>query len=285
VSETYTRKQVKCVSAAPIAAGGVILAFLLGAAVLKSLSKAAQNACAEKSGRAAAKPLHIQSGVSLAEQEPLHTESLHALSLVERIKVSALAALHNSGCVVEKTNTLMQKMEALRTADNVVDVCEARQDLYLAVENHHEALFAKSMTLACENASVKAGFAHVETKETSDGKAIRIIATDDQGRSIVSEVSGWNNHNKQIVSELIGVRDGSCKMLMNRFDLALQAEGVVSLPPERKFTGGVCDTNAACDFIRKVAESLRPGGSVRKSEKAQNRRLRSLNPITVIKSK
>lgn len=285
MSETYTRKQVKCVSAAPVVAGGAVLAFMLGAAVLKSLSRAAQNAYAGKSAHTETKPLHIKSNISLAEREPLHTETPHALSPVERIKVSALAALDNSGCVVEKTDLLVRKMEALRTADNALSAREAQQALYRVVEEHHEALFVKGLTLACEKASVKAGFAHVETKGTSDGKAVRIIATDGKGRSIVSEVSGRNDHNKQIVSELIGVRDGSCKIIMNRFDLALQEEGVVSLPPERKFTGGVCDTNAALEFIRTAAENLRPGGPVRKSEEARHRRLRSLNPMAIIKSK
>lgn len=283
MSETYTRKQVRCVSVAPVVAGGAVMAITLGAALLKSLSKTAQKAYQSYSTGPLANPLQMKSKVSLSEQEPLQTSSLLSLSPIEKIKVSTLAALNNSGCLVEDTGLLMQKMRDLQSANNTLDVCKAQHALYSEMEKNHDQLFIKGLSIACEKASVKAGFASIETRKSLNDGTVRIIATDNYGRSIVSELSCQNDQ-KQIVSEIIGVRDGSCKVIVNRFDEALKEEGIISLPPDRKFTGGVCETNAALEFMRRIVKRQQTDIPVQKRKEIQYRRLRSLNQKTIIKN-
>lgn len=285
MSENYTRKQIKCVDASPIIMGGAVLALTLGAALLQSLSRSAKNAYRSVNTGPSIKPLNIKSKISLSEKEPLFAANQLSLSPAERIKISTLIALKNSGCVVEKSDFLKQKMDALQAANIEADARRAQNSLYKELEKNQDMLFMKGLTIACERAAVKTGFNSIETRKTPDGKAVRIIASDANGRTLVTEVIEQNDKNKQIVSELIGVCDGSCKHIMNFFDKSLQEQGVRSLPPERKFTGGVCATNAAIEFLsRTVNQCQNTNTGVVKKDKIF-RRVQSLNQNKIIRTK
>jgi hypothetical protein len=79
--------------------------------------------------------------------------------------------------------------------------------------------------------------------------------------------------------------------LLNEFDKALEEEGVRSIPPERRHTGGVCQLAATCEFLRrKVLPSVkapRQGGPSLLSDRAQNagRRAQRLSQRQTLKQR
>ena len=80
---------------------------------------------------------------------------------------------------------------------------------------------------------------------------MRVIATDPAGRTLVTEIVNSRDGEPGLETEVVGVTDGSCNPILDAFDKALEAEGVHSAPPTRKFTGGVCELAAAREFVRK----------------------------------
>jgi hypothetical protein len=286
MSETYTRKQVKRVAITPIIAGGAILAVNLGAALLKSLSRPAKEMYIANSRTSVIKPLNLNQNISLAGTTPIISSNKVLASSAEAIKVSTLLALNNSRCVVEKSETLKKKVSDLQLANCEVDARKAQSSLYQELEQNQSRLFTKGLTAACAKASVKAGFAHVDTKQSPNGSTVRVVASDAQGRSLVTEITAQNKQDRQIVSELIGVRDKSCQLIMNRFDQSLLEQGVQSLPAVRKFTGGVCETNAAIEFLRKIiAPYQHSGEQIQKNDNNRSRRVQNLNQKNLIRNK
>lgn len=286
MSETYTRKQVKSPAITPIVAGGAILAVTLGASLLKSLSQSAKEAYRVNLNSTSTKPLSMNRNISLLETAPRIGSNKILVSPTETIKVSTLLALNNSDCVVDNSESLKNKIVDLQAANSEAAARKAQHYLYQELEQNHQRLFIKSLVVACKEASIKAGFTGIETKQSTSGSSVRVIASDAQGRALVTEIATQNSRDTQMVSELIGVRDGSCKHIMNLFDQALQEQGVQSLPPERKFTGGVCETNVAIEFLRKA---IQRDHSTRiklyKNDENRFRRIKNLNQKNTIKSK
>jgi len=82
----------------------------------------------------------------------------------------------------------------------------------------------------------------------------RIVATDNTGRGIVTEIRPDRNGQILLESEVIGVKDNSCQSLMEEFDRALEAGGVQSRASDRRATGGVLQLASAREFLRKKVE-------------------------------
>jgi hypothetical protein len=88
------------------------------------------------------------------------------------------------------------------------------------------------------------------------------VATDPAGRSLVTEIGTLPSGEASLTTEVVGVRDGSCGQILDRFDATLERLGVHAGPPQRRSTGGVCELAAARDLLRKKAL-----GSVRRAQR------------------
>jgi hypothetical protein len=67
----------------------------------------------------------------------------------------------------------------------------------------------------------------------------------------VTEIGTAIDRETTIATEVIGMSDPSCGQILDEFNQALAEAGVRSSPPERKSTGGVCELEAAKEFIRR----------------------------------
>ena len=170
------------------------------------------------------------------------------LSEVEATKVEALqeAAAYQ----VEDPDGLEAPMRALQRASTPEAARQAKSEVMATLETEHHRLFTQRLVGACTRASEKAGFPNVETETRPDG-IVRVVAANEAGHALVSEVDASPGEEPSLATEVVGVRDGSCTEMLDAFDEALEEEGVRASTPRRTFTGGVCQLAAAKQFVQR----------------------------------
>lgn len=195
-----------------------------------------------------------------SESQPHQTQTDEGLldedlSEVEATKVETLqeAAAYQ----VEDSEPLEAPMRALQQASTPEAARQAKEEVMATLETEHHRLFTDRLVGACTRASKKAGFPNVET-ETRPGGVVRVVATNEAGHALVSEVDASPDGEPSLATEVVGVTDGSCTEMLDAFDEALEEEGVRAATPRRTFTGGVCQLAAAKEFVQR---KLRPGAS------------------------
>lgn len=252
-----SRSRVQSVSttSASSAIGGAVLAAAVFRVLARSLSQGARAAYEQVSKSLPQEANGIKSlGVLRAEQQSYEqqaclTTATAKLSPVEAAKVSTLASLAAMPYLVSNQAVLEQPLNELRSAASLADIQHAEQAIRQQLEIGHHQVLLQSLTLACSNAALKSGFGSIQTMDGPAG-SVRIVASDSAGRALVTEISGDPAHDISLETEVVGVSDGSCTALLDAFDAALEAEGVRTSPPQRKYTGGVCELAAARDFVR-----------------------------------
>jgi hypothetical protein len=288
MSEKYERREVRSVSSSvlPIAAGGVILAAGLVATILRSLSSGAKEAYRINASNMPVCKSNIVKPLTALRRRPTIVQNQKCfLSSSEAVKVSVLLTISNSEYLVENTVPIRQKLQALQMATTQAEAENAQKSLMKELEADHQRIFVKSLALACAKASVKAGFESVETQVPSNG-LVRIIASDSYGRALVTEINATASQNPRIVTEVIGINDGSCKQIMDTFDRSLEELGVKSSLPKRKFTGGVCETVAVLEFIRRnVTRAQTPHIREKHTNYSGARRIQTLNQRNYVRQK
>lgn len=185
------------------------------------------------------------------------------LSAVETTKLELLqqaAAYH----VEPSSDALDAPMRALQQACTSEEARLARDQVVAALETEHHRLFTERLVTACTRASVEAGFPTIETQTRPNG-LVRVVATNEAGHALVSEVEAAPDAEPSLAAEVVGVRDGSCNAMLDAFDEALEEEGVRAATPRRTFTGGVCELAAARAFVQRKLRAAAP--SKRSSEK------------------
>jgi hypothetical protein len=288
MSEYYQRQEVRSVSSSvlPIAAGSVIVAAGLVKALLNSLSAAAREAHRINSiNQPATVPHIIRPSTILQRSNPAMEVSRHGLKQTEAIKVSTLLTLTNSSYLTENSSDVHQKLEVLRLASTPLEAKNAAKNLLKEIESSHRRIFLKGLTIACERASLKAGFASVETHPLSTGM-IRLVATDVNGRALVTEITAPASEAPKIVTEVVGVSDGTCRQIVDIYDKALEEQGIRSAMPKRKFTGGACELAAARAFVRTpVRMSVASGRTAKTVKEDSIRRSQQLNRKSYIRQR
>ncbi|MBN1827754.1 MAG: hypothetical protein JW884_01245 [Deltaproteobacteria bacterium] len=284
MSESYQRRKVISVSNAvlPMAACGAILAATALAGVVGSLSKKAAEVYRKNVTPPSPEQRKIVcSKVSLQCANPSLKTGGVVLSATEALKVSTLVAVSSSPCLIERSPKVTKTMEALCTAKNLSDAKIAQNALFKELESGHRKVFVKSLSLVCANAAIKAGFPTV--RENIANGMTRIVATDRLGRALVTEIESEDHQEPNIITEVVGISDGSCRKIIDTFDQYLEEHGVKSAPPKRKFTGGVCDTAAALEYIRNKFAKQKPGAITGSANFSGERRIQRLNQRKQVK--
>ena len=198
----------------------------------------------------------------------------HKLPPVESARLATLLTMQTTPYVCEST-MLQAPLQALVAAGTPAGVEKASHRLMQALETGHQQVMTRALVTACRNASLQAGFECVDATTGIDG-SIRVIASDKDGRALVTEIRADKEHEPSIETEVVGVTDGTCTDIMDRFDQALEVQGVRASHKDRKWTSGVCELAAAKDFLkRKVTPA--------KTKKEASQRARRLNQGLKIK--
>lgn len=263
-------------AAAAALAGGAVLAATLVSTLLRGLGSAVREA-----SRAYAQPPDaLQPVASLRDERRARHEDTAArlafsgLPPVEAARAALLSGIAETPFVVAPNVSVEANLRAVRDAATVAEVERAGRVLLGRLEAAHQQVFTGALVVACSNASLKAGFGSVETAPGVSG-GVRIIATDPAGRSLVTEIGGVGEGAQSIRTEVVGVSDGSCQRILDDFDKALEEEGVRADAPRRTVTGGVCELEAARDFVRRKLKprgTAAPQAAAQAGEKASRRR-------------
>jgi len=261
-----------------LAAGGVVLA---AQAVRALIAKSAPTT--EKLGRAlpaehALLPVGDLRDQYLQRRREALDQAQNSLPEVETLRAAALASLDSTPFCIENTSVLRAQCLALQNAGTRAEIRKAEHALLDVLTVEHQQIFANAIALACQRAAVRLGFDRVDVVRLPD--EVRVIAVDPSGRTLVSEIQ---SHEREtgITTEVVGVLDGSCQPLLDRFDQSLEEEGVRSGPPQRRSTGGVCELAAARAIARDRWKPLaKPQPAAIPEEQETYSRARRLNAPT-----
>jgi len=139
---------------------------------------------------------------------------------------------------ITEPDKIKDKIIQLHRSD-VSNVKTASNNLIKEVEKQHCSVFKKELSRIVSLASQEAGFKTINIR-TNDLNPV-VVAINNEGKGIISEVK-INDKSKQIdiISETVGITDGSCHDIMNKYSNSLKKYGVKFSTAERKITGGKC---------------------------------------------
>ena len=242
-----SRSQVKKVSSTMPTTSQI--AARLIAQMQPTLSATAQALLARFTQAPSAQNLPVAAVLEFKKSFPLPD----TLAPAEKIQVATLLQVASAPCLIENANLVQKQMQALQHSRTPEEAEESRSALLATLKDGHRQVFLRSLTEACTKAAFEVGLAAIEEKPGPLGER-RLVATDNTGRGIVTEIRPDRNGQVLLESEVIGVKDNSCQSLMEQFDRALEAGGVRSSASEQRPTGGVSQLASAREFIRKRVE-------------------------------
>jgi hypothetical protein len=213
----------------------------------------------------------IQSAKELREtaqamqQQAIAISQQQGLSIAETNQVAALAIAANY--MVNDPQIITQSLQSLQNNPSA----QTLQTCQTTLENAHQQAFVESLSLAVNNAALKVGFMQIASVTTGmvNGK-MRLAASDDTGRVLVTEISSDRDLDISMATEIIGSSDRTCNQILDAFHAALEAEGVKMGDRDRKFTGGIIELEAARQF---VSQKVKPqAGKTQGQSQAQPER-------------
>lgn len=235
-------------------------AFTAGVGIAGLLLRGA-SAAVQTAARAAARALEDEVDgclESLPQLQAAQRKRLEALAPMlarleppEGIRLEAAVCL--GGLALSPDSTLESLAATLEMAGTPVEARHACDALLERAAHAHQELFTRRLVEACTRASSAAGFPTVEVRHVASG--VRLLATNPAGQALVTEIETGPAAEPALATEVVGVRDGSCSALLDRFDAALAQEGVHSAAPRRRFTGGVCALAAAREYALRLARA------------------------------
>lgn len=241
------------ISAVALGVTGVVLKRA-AAAIAEAVAAARLSAQSRRAieDLTAALPRNVE---TISPGQALHTEGL-------------LEQIHSAGVPRHEARLVAQLAYAARLAASdttqLANSLRARpvEEWAGIIRQNHEQLFRQSLTDAVARACRRLECRRVE------GAAGQLVAEDPGGRTLAVEVAD----DGKIKAEVLGVADGSCHALVDRFLSALEAEGVrVAKVNDRRWTGGAPYTAAGIRWVSKKA--VKTGAT--DQSKAADRRLKA----------
>lgn len=279
MSEISATPSVLAIAALPagLLVGGIVLTGVIVRKLINSLDKKVQATFAEAMEAIPQQSAEVLRPLSLVEKDSqLHMKSalqkLDRLRLprAEQMRLSTLVSLAAGPYITNDLVSLDQPLAALVSARTPEETAKASAVLYQQVHAGHQQAFTRGLTHVCTNAVRKIGFSSVETGAGPLGD-VRLIGTDADGRSLVVEIQKGKNGDSGLAAEVLGVRDGSCHTILDAFETALAEQGVRYTQPRRTPTGGVCQLQAARDFVLRRVDRGHVGRSGGASNESQRR--------------
>lgn len=196
------------------------------------------------------------------------TMAQNGLSTLEATKASVIATISRMNFKVEDGKNVGNAIKALASSQDSNSIKREVKALMNCLEVSHSKVFTSTLARACAKASLTVGFNEVEVKEVL-GK-LEVIATNSIGQRLVSEIGvDPKTSVVNLNTETIGITDGSCSVIMSRFNDELKRMGIKIGNEETKFTGGACQMSYAKMIDQQDKEQKR--------KKKELERLRKLN--------
>ena len=225
------------VQAAGSMVGNAISLSAGGIKVLQAINKSAANTIATLQPA-----LTIGQQALAAQQQALKLGREQGLTVPESIQVAALATANLFAA--ERPEAIQLAMQALTSNTTPAGLETLTHQLAIG---HHQ-IFANNLSLAVQQASLKVGFASIQTSMAATG-TLQIFASDDRGRVLVTEIDTALDGETKVATEVHGTSDPVCNTILDEFHKALAEAGVRAGDPERKSTGGLCTLTATKKFV------------------------------------
>jgi len=212
----------------------------------------------------------LRSTVQNIQQESIATARKKGLSEAEAHKVAGLAMA--SVYVVNDSQVLHQAIQTLHSNPSASTL----QAMQTSLEVAHQELFTERLSLAVSNAALKVGFTPIQSSIKVQNGVIRLVADDQTGRLLVTEIRSDRDHPTSLATEIIGSSDNTCNEILDAFNVALEAEGVKVGDRDRKFTGGILELDAAREFVNQRVKS-------KSTNRAESNAVKQTKPRPVVK--
>jgi hypothetical protein len=116
------------------------------------------------------------------------------------------------------------------------------------IRQEHQQVFRRTLTDAISRACRKLEFGTIQPAGN------QLVAEDRNGRAIAVQIG----EDGKVRAEILGIADGSCHTVLDRFLRALSDEGVqIAMVNERRWTGGAPNTNAGRRWAAQKSARLR----------------------------
>ena len=217
--------------------GNAISLSASGIKVLQSVNKSATDTIASLQPA-----LSVGQQALATQQQALKLGRERGLTDRESIQVAALATAKLFAA--ERPETIQLAMQALTRNPTSAGLETLTHQLAVG----HQQIFANNLSLAVQQASLKVGFASIQTSTAATG-TLQIIASDDRGRILVTEIDTALDGETKVATEVHGTSDPVCNTILDEFHQALAQAGVRAGNPERKSTGGLCTLQATKKFV------------------------------------
>ena len=179
----------------------------------------------------------------------LVAEQQQAPAATANAKLAALEAIAERSLTVQPT-AVDAALRELCSASTIEQVSETAKALDAAVEQSHRSITMQSLAFACGEASKAAGFTAVDAGVARDG-TFRVVAEHVDGRALVSEIRlSESDRSAHVETEVLGQGDPLCEEILDRFDAALETQGVqLGGAQDRRPTGGQPALRASREFL------------------------------------
>lgn len=161
------------------------------------------------------------------------------LSTMEAKKASLISTISTIGFKTTDKLQLTSNLKSVLEANDEKTLLNQMKATMTKLESSHTLVFTSKLAEACAVASIKVGFSQVTIKAAND--KLHIVATNSEGRKLVSEVS-FDKQTQQVncSTETKGIIDGSCTRIIQQHNDELKKMGIKIGGEKTTFTGGVC---------------------------------------------
>jgi hypothetical protein len=190
------------------------------------------------------------------------------LTSLKATKASIISCLLSMDFKINKSDNVAHGLKAIVNANDKKVLKAEIKSLLNSIESGHTKIFAGNITNACARASSSIGFKKIEIKPVRD--KMEVIATNAMGQRLITEVT-IDNKTKIVNAntEVIGIHDGTCKLIIKNFNEELKKMGI-KIGSEKTIS-----TISACDIpYSKILDTL---DIKRKNKKDEIKRTQKLN--------
>jgi len=185
-------------------------------------------------------------------------------------KTAAIAAILSAPLVAEDAARVQTALHAVDAARTTSELQTARTKLREVVNSEHGAAWLNCLQEITQSAFTAIGFQPLPADLRSPHE-LRLSAVNTDGKVLVSELRLDHDGTPSMATEVVNGCGPECESILARFEAVL-AERVRGTKPVRKPTGGVCQLDAAVDFVKRRVRRAPLANSVAR-KKAPRRRV------------
>ncbi len=202
----------------------------------------------------------------------LFTQNVNSITSVSskpgitNYKLAFINSLSCAGYKIKDQKVIKEKIAEVLQTKNIKEFKKQADNLIVKIEQQHTGIIRDELTAKIKEASYENGFSDVKIIQREANCTI-ISAENMHGQALVHEIHVDNKTNQiDHKYEVVGVKDNSCEIITNKFQMSLENKGVYFTKSDKKPTGG----NVVLPFskeIQKQLEQKKKNSAVKRAQK------------------